>query len=338
MSAELPLVVVTEPEFRRAESTFRSTAHARCVSAPPGEDELAAAIRGEGAAHAIVGPRPYRGEAVYASLSRGAVLARFGVGFDGLDLAKATAAGVLCTNTPDVLTQSVAEHAMALVAAAARSLPRFDREMRGGRWQPEPGVELAGKTLVVVGCGRIGRAFARIAARGFGMRVVGYRRAAATTADSAALEDFDRVTDNFAEAVRDAAFVSLHMPGSPENVRFLNHDRLALLPPGAWVINTARGTVVNEAVLFDALSRGRIAGAALDVFDREPYEPADPSRDLRTLPNVILVPHTGSNTVDANRRMAERALGNVALALAGAFNRMDLLNPGVMGPGRPPRA
>jgi phosphoglycerate dehydrogenase-like enzyme len=130
--------------------------------------------------------------------------------------------------------------------------------------------------------------------------------------------------------VRGADYVSLHIPSSPENARFLDGARLALLEPYAWLINTARGAVVDEVALFDALQARRLAGAALDVFAREPYEPADPAHDLRTLDNVILVPHIGSNTPEANRRMALRALRNVQLAAAGDLAAMDLINPDVL--------
>jgi phosphoglycerate dehydrogenase-like enzyme len=110
----------------------------------------------------------------------------------------------------------------------------------------------------------------------------------------------------------------------------MNAERLAVFPRNSWLINTARGSVVDENALYDALAQNRIAGAALDVFEREPYEPADPSRDLRALPNVILTPHVASNTTEANRRMAERALRNISLAESGNWKAMDLLNPEVL--------
>ena len=135
--------------------------------------------------------------------------------------------------------------------------------------------------------------------------------------------------DDFGIAASDADFVSLHLPANPDTHHFLNRDTLAVLSPHAWIINTARGSVVDENALYDALAGGRLAGAALDVFDREPYEPADPARDLRALPNVILTPHIGSNTVEANARMAARALKNVRFAMAREYVAMDLLNQDV---------
>jgi phosphoglycerate dehydrogenase-like enzyme len=141
--------------------------------------------------------------------------------------------------------------------------------------------------------------------------------------------------DDFTITASDADFVSLHLPANAETRHFLNRRRLEALPPHAWVINTARGSVVDEIALYDALAEGRMAGAALDVFEREPYEPADPARDLRNLPNVILTPHIGSNTVDANARMASRALRNVRLAAAGDYRQMDVLNPEVLDKVKP---
>jgi phosphoglycerate dehydrogenase-like enzyme len=320
-------VVVTEPEFVRPGTIFRTHPNLVCHVSAPDETALVETIGTTGAKHAIVGPRPYRG-ALYETLGRGSVLARFGVGYDGIDLKRATKAGILCTNTPGVLDQSVAELSMALVAAAARRLVPLHQSMVRGEWAPAGGTELAGKTLAIIGSGRIGAATARIAS-GFSMRVVGCRRSAAGTEPP---PGFDVMTADYAQAVAGADFVCLLLPGSAENRHYINRDRLALLAEHAWLINTARGSVVDEAALYDALADGRIAGAALDVYDREPYVPADPARDLRTLANVILAPHIGSNTSDANRRMSERAVRNVELGAAGQTAEMDLLNPEVLVP------
>ena len=135
---------------------------------------------------------------------------------------------------------------------------------------------------------------------------------------------------DFAAAVRSADFVSLHISASRDNLHWLNRERLRLFGERTWLINTARGSLVDEAALFAALAEGRLGGAALDVFVHEPYVPAEPGADLRSLPNVIMTPHVASNTVEANRRMAARALQNIALAESGAFDRMDLLNRDVL--------
>jgi phosphoglycerate dehydrogenase-like enzyme len=322
-----PRVLVTELEYRKAEVSFVSALGLECLCAPDDEADLAAAIRTAHAAHVVVGPRIYSGP-LYEALPAGAVIARFGVGHDGIDKAKATAAGLLCTNTPGVLNQSVAEQTMLLVGAAARRLITISTGMARQAWEPAMGEELQGKTLAIIGCGGIGRAVARIASLGYGMHVVGCYRPGAPP--PAASEYFAGVTDDFRTAVRDADFVSLHMSASRDNLHWLNGERLAFLGPRSWVINTARGWMIDEAALFSALVERRLAGAALDVFAREPYAPVDGGGDLRALPNVILTPHVGSNTVTANRRMAERALQNIVLAEGGAFAKMDLVNPEVL--------
>jgi lactate dehydrogenase-like 2-hydroxyacid dehydrogenase len=319
------VVLVTETEFKRAPDVF-SSAPVQCISVAGDEATLSREIRQRGARSVIVGSVKYTG-AIYDALSPGGVIARFGVGHDGIDKDKATAARVLCTNTPGVLDQSVAELAMLLILASARRVASLDAEMRAGTWNLGPsGIELRGKTLAIIGSGRIGQATARIASHGFGMRTIAFRRTP-RAGDAAA---FDTMAIDFASAVGDADFVSLHINAEPANHQFLNRARLSLMPARAWLINTARGSVVDENALYDALIEKRLAGAALDVFDREPYVPTDPARDLRTLANVVLAPHVGSHTREANRGMAERALQNVMRADAGDFQGMDLLNPDVL--------
>ena len=323
-----PLVVVTEPEYRRAERTFASAAGMTCVPAPVDEDALVHAIAESGARHAVVGGKPYSGP-LYTAIGPGRVIARFGVGHDGIDKHKATEARVLCTNTPAVLDQSVAELTFLLIAAAARHLTTIAGAMQNGAWNMKEGTELRGKTLIMIGAGRIGRAVARIAKRGFDMRVVGYVRPGAV-GKAPAGEEFDDLTDDLKSAMAQADFVSLLIPAAPENAHFINRERLTWMQPHAWLVNTARGMVVDEAALYDALASSQIQGAAMDVYDREPYVPVDPSKDLRTLPNVILTPHVGSHTPEANGRMAARALRNITLAESKAYDRMDLLNPAVL--------
>jgi phosphoglycerate dehydrogenase-like enzyme len=316
-------VVVTEKEYRKAEHVFREAAGLRCVAAPPDEDRLAATIRASDARHAIVGVTPYR-DGLYNALPRGGVLARFGVGHDGIDKTKASAAGLLVTNTPGVLDQSVAEHTMLLMLAAARGFEAAVAAARGGDWSLPAGTELSGRRLAVIGLGRIGRAVGRIAGLGFGMRVRGCLRQRGS--DTPLPDGFHSVTDDFAGAVADTDFVSIHLPARPDTARFINAERLAAMPRTAWLINTARGSIVDEGALYHALAAGKLAGAALDVYDHEPYRPGSADCDLRRLGNVVLTPHIGSNTAEANRRMAERALRNIQAAESGNLNGMDLVN------------
>ena len=327
MTTSKPRVLVTESEYRKAEASFVSAREFDCLRAPDAEPDLASAVRQARASHVIVGPRTYAGP-LYEALPAGGVIARFGVGHDGIDKAKATAAGLFCTNTPGVLNQSVAEHTMLLVGAAARRLMNVSTSMTRQVWEPAIGEELQGKTLAIVGCGGVGRTVARIASLGYGMHVVGCSRP--IVAPPEGLEHFDEVTNDFASAVHTADFVSLHMTANRDNRHWINRERLACLDARSWLINTSRGSLVDEAALFEALVERRLAGAALDVFEREPYAPVDGSGDLRSLPTVIVTPHVGSNTSAANRRMAERALQNLRLAEERAFARMDLVNPEVL--------
>jgi phosphoglycerate dehydrogenase-like enzyme len=333
-------VVVTELEFAKAEDVFRGAAAegVQCLPAPAAEAALVAAIRAHGARHVIVGVEAYTGP-LYATLSPSAVIARFGVGHDSVDKAQATTRGLFCTNTPGALDDSVAEHTINLLLTAARHTVTVASALAVGRWQGRVGSELKGKTLAVIGCGPIGCRVAAIASRGLGMRVVGCKRTADGAEELGREYGFAEVTTDFNAAVREADFVSLHIPNVPETRHYLGAERLARLAPHAWVVNTARGAVVDEEALFDALATGRIVGAALDVFAREPYEPAVAGKDFRTLPNVILTPHIGSSTVEACARMARRALWNIRLAEAGRPAEMDLLNRAVLarpaGPGNP---
>lgn len=319
-------VVVTDAEYRRAEETFRAVPDIACTMVSSDEDALAASIRETGVRYAIVGHRQYVGP-LYAALPRGGVIARFGVGHDGVDKVKATAAGLICTNAPGVLDQSVAEFTMLMLGAASRRLHTMSAAMQAGEWTPMSGVELKGKTLAIIGIGRIGQGLARIASFGFGMRVVGCGRPGRVLEPIAGV---DVLTDDFNVAVRDADFIVLLVPSTAETRHYISAERLAAMPRHAWFVNTARGAVVDEVALFDALAEGRLAGAAIDVFDREPYVPFDAAHDLRTLSNVLLTPHVGSATPEANRAMALRALQNVRLAHAGQVDAMDILNPDVL--------
>src|SRR5499427_232282 len=241
-----PTVLVTGLEYSKAETTFSSASDLLCLRAPDEETELAPAIRDSRASAVVVGARRYVGP-LYGSLPAGGVIARFGVGHDGIDKAKATAAGLLCTNTPGVLNQSVAEHTMMLIGAAARALIPMSTAMARQVWEPALGAELRGKTLAIIGCGGIGREVARIADGGYRMVVIGCSRPGAPP--PAALPHFGEVTNDFATAVRDADFVSLHLSASRDNLHWLDRERLARLGEQSWLINTARGSVVDEAAL-----------------------------------------------------------------------------------------
>ncbi len=305
-------IAVTELEYHKAQAVFDAarTDGFECLPVPATEAELAAFVRENGITNVIIGVTPYRDE-LYAALPRGGVIARFGVGMDGVDKAKAAEYGLVCTNTPGVLDDSVAEFAVGLIISAARHIATTVGQVRAGEWRPKVGCELRNRTLAVIGCGAIGRRVARCASAGFGMRVIGCRHTPVDEQALCAEWGFQTIAADFATAVAHADFISLHISSTPATRHYIDAGRLARMPSGAWLINTARGAVVDEVALYDALAAGRLAGAALDVCEREPYLPGCPEKDLRTLANVIITPHLGSSTVEACRRMAEAAIQKI---------------------------
>ncbi len=312
-------VVVTEPEYKKALSVFQNTEEFQCVPAPSDEVGLAARIRETDAKFAVVGVNKYSRE-LYDALPTGGVIVRFGVGHDGVDKTLAKSKGILCCNTPGVLDDSVAECAVGLMLVSARHLGACSAANKAGVWNPCMGAELAQKTLAVIGCGHIGRKVAKIAKYGLGMKTVGFDMAEPKDAS-----EFDEFTFDFNHAVKNADVVSLHIPGNPATRDFINQDRLKMMKRSVILVNTARGSILDEDALFDALQSGSIAGAALDVFKTEPYAPQDPEKDLRALAGIVMTPHIGSSTVDACERMARAALRNIALATQGRIYEIHLV-------------
>lgn len=248
---------------------------------------------------------------------RAKILANFGVGFNHIDVAAAKARGLVVTNTPDVLTDDTADDAMMLMLMVARRAGEGERRVRAGEWvgwAPTHllGAKVSGKTLGVIGMGRIGRAVARRAHHGFGMRVIFHDPLAPSPAVLAELGAEPR--PSIAAVLGEADFVSLHSPATPETHHLMNAEHLALMKPSAFLINTARGDIVDEAALVAALKAKRLAGAALDVFEREPQV----SPELLTMENVVLLPHLGSATAETRVAMGLRALENLKAFFAGA--------------------
>ena len=220
------------------------------------------------------------------------VIARAGSGVDNVDLAAASQRGILVLNAPGANSISVAEHACALMLTLARSIARADAQMKAGRWDKKslPGAELRGKTLGVVGLGRIGREVVR-RARAFEMRVIAHD----PYISSQLAEDLDVQLVSMDELCEQADFITLHLPSSAGTRGLLDKERLARCKPGVRIINTARGTLVDEAALAEAITSGHVAGAALDVFENEP----PPDTALTGLPQVVATPHIAASTKEA---------------------------------------
>jgi len=241
------------------------------------------------------------------------VVSNIAVGYDNVDLAAATKRGVLITNTPGVLSDAVADLTMALMLQLSRRLPEADRFVRDQRWGKrgetlDLGIDLKGKTLSIVGMGRIGQIVAE-RALAFGMRIVCYDVQGAVDSDL----PLDQ-TPSLQDALRQADFVSLHTNLTPDSRHLIGDAELALMKPTAYLINTARGSIVDQAALCRALSDGGIAGAALDVLEDEPPSPDDP---ILSLPNVIITPHIGSATHETRSAMAGLAVRNLIACLKG---------------------
>lgn len=242
------------------------------------------------------------------------VIANNGVGYDHIDVEEATLRNIPVANTPGVLTEATADLAFALILAAARRVVEGDRMVRGGGfkfWAPLNflGMEVSGKTLGIIGMGRIGRAVARRAA-GFGMRVVYWGRSRLQPEAEHELRVFFSAFDDL---LRESDFVSLHVPLGPKTHHLVGARELSMMKASAVLINTARGPVVDEKALVASLRSGSIRGAGLDVYENEP----ELSAGLAELDNVVLLPHVGSATVETRTRMAGMACDNLLAGLAG---------------------
>jgi len=248
------------------------------------------------------------------------IVSNYGVGYNNIDVDAAKANGVVVTNTPDVLTEDTADLALTLMLATARRAGEGEREVRSGKWTGwRPTHMLAtrvnGKTLGLIGIGRIGRAVARRAHHGFGMRVLYHDPFPLSAADSAAIGAERR--DSIEAVLAESDFVSLHCPATPETKHLMNAARFAKMRKGSILINTARGDVVDENDLIAALRAGTIAGAGLDVFEKEPVVP----EALKGMENVVLLPHLGSATMETRVAMGMRALGNLEAFFGGTAPR-----------------
>jgi glyoxylate reductase len=309
-----PLVVVTRqiPHDAIALLEQHCTVDANSSVEPYTPDALAARA---GKAEAIVTLLTDRiDEALLARCPQLKIVANVAVGYDNIDLAAAARHDVIVTNTPGVLTDATADFAFALLLAAARRVVEADRYVRAGTFtgwlmMGFHGGDLAGRTIGIAGFGRIGQAVAR-RARGFGMRVI-YQ---SSSAAPAAIEDeLDARRVDKATLLRESDYLSLHVPSTPETHHYIGTGELRAMRKTAYLVNTARGPVVDEGALAHALRVGEIAGAGLDVFEREPLV----HPDLLTLENVVLAPHIASATVETRTRMALIAAQNVLAALHG---------------------
>jgi lactate dehydrogenase-like 2-hydroxyacid dehydrogenase len=247
---------------------------------------------------------------------RARILANFGVGYDNIDVRAAEAHDMIVTNTPEVLTDCTADLALTLILMTLRRAGEGERELRGGRWtgwRPTHlmGHRVTGRTIGLVGMGRIARAVAHRAHHGFGMRILCYDPAPPSPVELAAIGAEPRAT--LEALLAESDIVSLHCPSTPETRGMMNGLRIAQMKPGAFLINTARGDIVDDDALIAALLSGHLAGAGLDVFRGEPYFDSR----YRGMENVTLLPHLGSATRETREAMGFRAIENLAAFFEG---------------------
>ena len=251
------------------------------------------------------------------------IFANYAVGFDNIALAEAKKRGIVITNTPGASTESVAEHTIALMLALTCRIVEGDNFVRAGKYQGwDPmlfwGIDLQGKTLGILGAGRIGAEVAKKMALGFGMKIIYNDVVRNENLEKEINAEFKSVE----EALQQADVISLHTPLLPETKHLINAERLALMKKTAYLINTSRGPVIDEIALVNALKKGIIKGAALDVFENEPIL----ATGLKDLPNVVLTPHIASATTETRNDMAKKAAENLIAFFDGKKPLNEIIN------------
>jgi D-3-phosphoglycerate dehydrogenase / 2-oxoglutarate reductase len=308
--AAMARILVTEQLADRGLAVLRDAGHDIEVSLNLSPDQLAAALTG---VQALIIRSATKVTAEIIDAARDlVVVGRAGIGLDNVDVAAATRRGVMVVNAPQSNILSAAEHTLALLLAQARNVPQANTALKAGKWERSrwEGVELHGKTLGIVGLGRVGALVAQ-RALAFGMRLVAYDPY--VSHDRARQMGVELLT--LEEVIQQADFVTIHLPKTPETVGLLGRELLAKARPGLRIINTARGGLVDEDALAVALREGRIAGAGLDVFKQEPCT----SSPLFELDSVVVTPHLGASTKEAQDKAGTTIAEQVVLALAGEF-------------------
>ena len=267
----------------------------------------------------IASSEPYNAR-VFAACPQLKLVARCGVGTDAVDMQAAAEAGVVVTNTPGAMTEAVADYTFALMLGIARRLPESDAMMRSGGWGEFRGVLVCGNTLGLVGVGRIGQAVAQ-RARGFAMRVLAFDPILQASGKADPGIEFVSLDELLAQS----DYISAHAPALPETIRMFNAERFAKMKPTAYFINTARGALVDEAALLEALQAGTIAGAAIDVYAKEPC-PAD--SPLRHAPNCVLTPHNAFNALESTVEMSRQSAQSIIDLVQGRMPD-NVCNPAV---------
>jgi D-3-phosphoglycerate dehydrogenase len=270
----------------------------------------------------IARTNPYPADVIAAG-KKLKIIARYGVGTDNVDIAAAEKQGVYVTITKNCNSNSVAEHTITLLLSLAKNIIRYDTGVRKGKWglrNTMPGDELRGKVLGIIGLGAIGSEVARIAHEGFRMNILGYD----AYTDTSKLPSYIKIVSSLRDIFTQADAVTLHVPSTPETHDMINKDTLKTMKKSSYLINAARGGIVNEADLYEALTNNIIAGAALDVFEAEP---PSPDNKLFTLDNFITTPHNAGLTIEASDAMSLSCAQAVDDVLEGREPKYPVNNP-----------
>ena len=315
----MPKIFVTRPIPEAGLKTLRNKGYEVVINEAAREraatqEEMTDGVKGADALLSVLTDK-ITVEIVDAGLPTLKIIANYAVGFDNVDVEAAKQRGIMVTNTPGVLTDTVAEHTFALMLAIAHRIAEADRFSRDGKykaWGPELllGTDVSGKTLGVLGLGRIGSRVAYHAVKGFGMKVLYY--------DPKQNPDFEKeysaiYVASVDELLPQCDFVSIHVPLLDSTRHLINEERFNKMKPSAYLINTSRGPIINEIALATALKNGIIRGAAIDVFENEP----EITPELKELDNIIMTPHIASATRETRDKMAELAATNIIEALEG---------------------
>lgn len=325
-ASEIPLVpsvLVTDYAWPTLDVERELLAAAGCeiVAAESGNEDELASLAAD--ADAILTNWKPVTATVLERAPRCLTIVRYGVGLDNIDVAAATRLGMIVSNVPDYCIEEVSDHAMALLLALARRLVDFTDQTRAGGWDnQEFGVmhRLRGRTLGLVGFGRIARRVAE-KARAFGLDVVAWSPSLATSAPEGI-----EVAQSLDDLLGRADIVSLHAPLTSDTRHLIGRDRFERMRPGAFLINTARGALVDQSALLKALGSGRLGGAGIDVLDEEPPPPEHP---LRHAAGVVLTPHAAFYSAESVRELQEKAVANVVVALKGEVPA-TIVNPEVL--------
>ena len=297
---------------------LRSVGHEVIVSDKPDaltRDELEAALKKEDPDAVICLLTDKIDGRILDAAPKAKIFANYAVGFDNIDLEELKKRGVAASNTPDVLTEAVAEHTVALALSIGRRVVESDHFLRDGQyegWDPMLllGIEFKGKTLGIVGCGRIGQRVGEIMHRGFGMKIAYYDQKPNVEFENSLSAAFFPDLD---QLLNEADIVTVHLPLTDGTRHLFDKDRLSKMKPSAFLVNTARGAIIDEAALASTLREKKIAGAALDVFESEPTV----HPDLLSLQNLVITPHIASATIEAREQMSIMSADNVIAVLNG---------------------